>query len=268
MSVRRIIGIVLVKNEDLYIERVLHNIKGFCDEIIVSDNLSSDQTAAIVHALQADDSALSYHRIRRTSTSHELIRNYCGENIWMFAVDGDELYDPEGLAKLRSALIRGDYDDRWMILGNVLNCVEVNFKEKYARGYLAPPCRSMTKLYNFAAIDAWSGYCSERLHGGEIVFRPGFSKTDRLYMYKEVVWEDSCFRCLHLCFIPRSSNEQHVSGELVIRKNIADRLSESMLSRCASRVKQLLGIEQKSPWKREKYMQGDLVTRDISSFLT
>ena len=45
MSVRKIIGIVLVKNEELYIERVLNNIKDFCDEIIVADNLSSESNA-------------------------------------------------------------------------------------------------------------------------------------------------------------------------------------------------------------------------------
>ncbi|RWX49377.1 Glycosyl transferase family 2 [Candidatus Electrothrix marina] len=267
MSVRKIIGIVLVKNEELYIERVLNNIKDFCDEIIVADNLSSDQTPDRVQALQNDNPTIIYHRIRCPSASHELIRKYCGKNVWIFGVDGDELYDPKGLKKLRGALLRGDYDDRWMILGNVLNAIEVTFEKKFARGYLAPPCRSMTKLYNFAAIDAWSGYCSERLHGGQIVFRPGFSHTDRFYMYKEVEWQNSCFRCLHLCFIPRSNKEQHVSGELVIRKNIADRLSEGMVTRCVSRVKKLLGVTQKSPWKREKYMQGELVTCDISSFL-
>ncbi|MCI5210091.1 MAG: glycosyltransferase [Candidatus Electrothrix sp. ATG2] len=198
MSAREIIGIVLVKNEELYIERVLNNIKGFCDKIIVADNLSSDQTPVKVQALQADNPATIYHRIRQPSVSHDLIKKYCGKNAWIFGVDGDELYDPNGLKELRVALMRGDYDAYWMVLGNVLNCTEMNLDEQYARGYLAPPCRSMTKLYNFSAIDSWSGYCSERLHGGEIVFRPGFSTTDRFYMYKDVAWQDSCFRCLHL----------------------------------------------------------------------
>lgn len=39
-----IIGIVLVKNEDLFIDGVLTNILDFCDEIIVADNLSKDGT--------------------------------------------------------------------------------------------------------------------------------------------------------------------------------------------------------------------------------
>jgi len=230
--------------------------------------LSSDQTATRIRAVQEEIPSISYHSIRRTSKSHDLIKKYCGDNVWIFAVDGDELYDPDGLTKLRKAIMQGDYDNCWMIFGNVLNCVEVDFKEKIAKGFLAPPCRSMTKLYNFAAIDDWSGYCSERLHGGEITFRVGFSQSDRLYMYKDVQWQDSCFRCLHLCFIPRSSNEQDCSGDLVIRKNIADRLSESLLTRFLSWGKQFMGVEQKSSWKREKYMRGELVMKDISSFLS
>ena len=54
-----------------------------------------------------------------------------------------------------------------MILGNVLNCITFNPAIGQAGGYLAPPCRSMTKLYNFNAIESWAGPCPERLHGGD-----------------------------------------------------------------------------------------------------
>ena len=52
MSDCKIVGIVLVKNEDIYIERVLLNILEFCDEIIVADNISSDRTGSIIKDLQ------------------------------------------------------------------------------------------------------------------------------------------------------------------------------------------------------------------------
>ncbi len=265
---RKIVGIVLIRNEETYIARVLRNFLNFCDKIIVADNQSSDRTAAIVQTISNEyDDKLEYHVVRRPSASHDLISDYAGDDVWIFAVDGDELYDPSGLVALRERILSGEFEDQWMILGNVLNCVELNIEKKYAKGYLAPPCRSMTKLYNFSVIERWDGPCPERLHGGVITFKTGFSNTSRLYLYKEIPWENSCFRCLHLCFLPRSSKEQAFSGELTIRKNIADRLAEGMLIRCSSRVKKLLGIKQKSPWKREKYMKGDLVTCDISSFL-
>jgi hypothetical protein len=126
----------------------------------------------------------------------------------------------------------------------------------------------MTKLYNFNSIEKWRGPCPERLHGGNILFKSGFSNTDRFYLYKEVLWEDSCFRCLHLCFLPRSSEDQDCSDELVVRKNIADQLAESLFIQCISWIKEKLGIQQSSPWKREKYMQGELVRCAIDSFLS
>jgi len=46
---RKIIGISLVKNEDIYIGQSLANVLDFCDEIIVYDNNSKDGTVEIVN---------------------------------------------------------------------------------------------------------------------------------------------------------------------------------------------------------------------------
>ena len=50
----QIVGVVLIKNEDLYIEWVLENIVGFCDHIIVLDNHSTDHTWEIIERLAGD----------------------------------------------------------------------------------------------------------------------------------------------------------------------------------------------------------------------
>lgn len=266
MTTPTIIGIVLIQNEDLFIDRVLTNIIGFCDEIIVADNFSTDQTSDKVKDLQQQQSKIRYHSIRNPSLSHDLISGYAGEKTWIFAVDGDEVYDPVGLQKLRTRIIAGEYDSQWMILGNALNCIEFNPKKGYARGYLAPPCRSMTKLYNFRAIEAWAGPCPERLHGGDVCFRRGYDKSLRLELHKDVTWNESDFRCLHLCFIRRSSLEKDNTGR-VIRKNISDMLSEGICARIKTRCFNLMGITQKSSWKREKYMRGKLVEKNIEPFV-
>ena len=175
-TVPAIIGIVLVRNEDLFINRVLTNIAGFCDSIIVADNLSEDLTCSRVQEVQQKYPIIQYQSIDSPALSHDLISSYAGSNTWIFAVDGDELYDPTGLQTLRNRILAGEYDSQWMIIGNVLNCIDFNIEKGYAQGYLAPPCRSMTKLYNFNAIEAWKGPCPERLHGGEIQFRTGYDK--------------------------------------------------------------------------------------------
>ncbi|MCI5221393.1 MAG: glycosyltransferase, partial [Candidatus Electrothrix sp. AR4] len=64
VTVPAIIGIVLVKNEDVFIEQILRNIIAFCDEIIVADNLSSDQTASTVQRLQSRFDKIRYRSIK------------------------------------------------------------------------------------------------------------------------------------------------------------------------------------------------------------
>lgn len=266
MSVPSVVGVVLIKNEDLFIERVISNILDFCDEIIVADNLSKDGTPDKVRALQQQHKKIYYHSIADPAQSHDLISGYANTATWIFAVDGDELYDPFGLKRLRQRINAGEYDRQWMMLGNALNCTELDVEKKYAQGYLAPPCRSMTKLYNFNAIISWKGPCSERLHGGEVLFKSGYDKSLRLEFYKNISWEKAEFRALHLCFLRRSTLEKAIEGQKVIRKNISDMLSENLWAKTRFRFFKLIGKKQDSPWKLEKYMRGELVGSDISSF--
>ena len=171
----QIVGIVLVRNEEKYLQRIIGNILDFCDRILIADNLSTDSTADIASSIAGRlNNKVEYHSISHPGQSHSLIQGFAGSNTWIFAVDGDELYDPEGLARLRQRIFSGAFNDWWVVFGNVLNCIELNMELRYARGYLAPPCRSMTKLYNFNAIESWNGPCPERLHGGKVVFKKGF----------------------------------------------------------------------------------------------
>ncbi len=268
----KIIGIVLVRNEEVFIHHVLSNIAEFCDEIIVADNKSKDKTAEIVQQFSRNykRGKIRYHSVAHPRESHRLIESFANSKTWIFAVDGDELYDPAGLAEFRNRLVSGDFDDYWALFGNVLNCVDLNIEKRYAQGYLAPPCRSMTKLYNFSVIESWSGECPERLHGGTVVFKEGYSRSLRNEMYKEVDWEDSDFRCLHLCFLRRSTHDKVKNAELVIRKNISDGNAIRLHERLWDGFTRLLGKDRSgkvSVWKQEKYMRGRLVKKDISPFL-
>ena len=99
-----------------------------------------------------------------------------------------------------------------MILASVLNCVAVDLEEQTATGYLSPPSRSITKLYNFAAIDSWAGDGSERLHGGTIVFRGGYGERSVDNIGERLSWEETPLRCLHTCFLRRSHRDPEPSG--------------------------------------------------------
>ena len=253
----KIIGIVLVKNEDRFIEPVLRNIVDFCDELIVLDDyLTRDNTGKIVKALIKEEPKIVYKKIIRLVSSHEMIEKYAGTDTWIFAVDGDEIYDHDGLMRFRKRIEAGEFDKWWCIFGNVLNIKQIDDDLKTAEGYLAPPCRSMTKLYNFSAIDAWEGPCRERLHGGTIHFREGYDESLRLDLYKTIDWASADYRCLHACFVRRSSIDENDNYRL----DIMDRAAVPWWRR-------KLGINKEYvPWKLRKYQQGKLVHADVSDF--
>ncbi|MFM8457320.1 MAG: glycosyltransferase, partial [Chthoniobacterales bacterium] len=189
MTIPRITGVVLVRNEDLTVGRAVRNAAAFCDEWIFCDHGSNDRTTEILRQLAIEVPSGQLHRIAHPRESHELIRGLAGQNRWVFGLDSDEIYDPAGLARLRGRLLSGEFARWWMILGNVLHVTRMNKEDNRVSGHLSPPCRSMTKLYNFAAIDAWDGYCVERLHGGKPVFRSGFDASLRLAIYDTTPWD-------------------------------------------------------------------------------
>jgi hypothetical protein len=240
----------------------------FCDEIIVTDNLSNDKTAEKVKLLSRQHAKIKYHRIDKISDSHELIKEYAGKNVWIFGVDGDEIYDSEGLISFRKELLAGIYDKWWMILGNVLHCTGFDNVKKMVTGHFAPPCRSMTKLYNFGIIESWEGSSGERLHGGEIIFKKGYGKELRRYLHEEVSWERSKFRCLHMCFLQRSSIQKSWKGEYLPRPNPADILSQTPLQRLWVLIRNGLGLpaQGKQEWKIEKFTRGPVETLNVSNF--
>src|SRR5688500_14995238 len=153
----RIIAICLIKNEDTFLERVLTNIFEFCDDIIIADHKSVDRSAEIANHWARRFSKIRYFRIRSPRESHQLVQNYANSPTWIFAVDGDEIYDPDGLMRVRERLSGGAFDQYWKIFGHALHCDHIDFVTQKAFGYMSPPARSMTKLYNFNAILAWKG---------------------------------------------------------------------------------------------------------------
>lgn len=258
----KIVGIVLTQNEEFFVERAVRNAAGFCDEWIFCDNGSKDATPEILERLACELPSARLHRVAHPRESHELIRHLGGTDIWVFGVDGDEIYDPAGLARLRKRLKDGEFSGSWMLLGNVLHVTKLSADCTTATGHLAPPCRSMTKLYNFAAIESWRGYCAERLHGGSPVFRKGFTNSSRRFLHDEVPWEEADFRCLHLCFQPRSP----LDGENTVRRNIMETYGATRRERWLNQLKNLFQRKDNSQWKNERYRRGPEVTVNAQVF--
>lgn len=265
MSRAQIVGIFLVKNEDVFFEQAVLNVLDFCDRILIADNYSSDRTWDIAQNLACAFKKISCQRIKKTEDSHEMIKGYAGTDTWVFGVDGDEIYDPEGLKKFRKEVQAGTYDNWWVLFGNVLNCTGLNLGKMEADGHLAPPCRSMTKLYNFKAISTWNGPCLERMLGGTPVFKDGFDATLRLNLHEQISWEDSRYRCLHTCFLKRSSLDPPNGQD---RPNPVELSGKNLLDRIGLGFVRTVYRGKKPSWKKEKYLRGPLVNLDVSQFFT
>jgi len=264
-----IVGIVLVRNEDLFVESAIRNVAQFCDYIHAFDHVSTDGTWDILRALGDEYSHLDARRTRHAADSHAVVEPYAGTETWVFGVDGDELYDAARLAVFREELLAGGHSDVFKVASNVLNCVELDRARSMASGYLSPPSRSITKLYNFAAIDSWAGDGSERLHGGTIAFRNGYDERSVDNIGERVPWDESPLRCLHACFLRRSSRDPEPSGTpagrpILEQTGMHDRTLRGALRRS---VRPPRPPAETLHWKESKYMRGPLVAVDASPFV-
>jgi hypothetical protein len=271
----RIVGSVLVRNEDVFVEQAIRNAATFCDRIHAVDHMSSDGTWEILRLLAREYDHLDVRRARHARVSHVVLEPYIGTDTWVLRIDGDELYDPSRLASLRQSLDDGAHREVFRVLGNVLHTVQLDRGTCTASGYLSPPSRPISALYNLGAVESWTG-CLERLHAGRIVFRPGFDWRVVEALSEHFDWDESPLRCLHACFLRRSSTDDGSSsrgnlGELgTYRRSslgAAERGLRRVLKRPAGDPRQVAMRARGSGWKNEKYRRGELVTLDASPFL-
>ncbi len=273
----KLVGISLVRNEDRFIQQAVRNVAPFCDDYILADHMSEDRTWEICQELREEFPQIRAHRIEHSRQSHDFIKDYAGTPTWILGVDGDELYEPSGIQWIRSELESGRFNNYWAVKGHVLNCTELDEVQKTARGFLAPPSRPITKLMNFGALHSWTGCERQYAHDGVRVFKsdryrePGPEDYYRKYeLGEDSDWDQARFRCLHLCFLSRSSRDAlHLTRTSPMEANPAQ-LDYRHLAR-PSWWRQLTSRFFKTPpkdWKHEWYARGELVSKPVYSFLS
>ncbi len=267
----QIVGSVLVRNEDLFVDRAIRNVAEFCDRIHAVDHVSTDRTWDILRALARDLDHLDVRRSRNSADAHRLLAPYAGTETWVIGVDGDELYDPEGLARLRTQLLEGAHAEVFRLKAHVLNCDELDEPGGTAWGWLAPPSRPITKLFNFGAVESWAE-SPEPLQTGDVAFREGYQWESRRDLAEETTWDSDPLRCLHVCFLRRSSLDAADAS----RKNLDesrefDRGPVGRLKRLVRKPPRAANIveleRQGKDWKREWYARGERVQIDARPFL-
>jgi hypothetical protein len=266
-----ILGSVLVRNDDLHVERAIRNAADFCDRIYAVDHMSTDGTWDLLRELSRELAHLEVRRSRRASASHEPFEASAGTRTWVLGIDGDELFDPGGLARLRAQLLAGAHEDVFRLKGHVLNCDELDEQGMTAAGYMSPPSRPVTKLFNLAAVDSWSG-CSQRLHDGIPVFRRGYAWESMRYLSETASWGDDPLRCLHVCFLRRSSLDGTI-GPSRMNLNESREHDRTLVGAIKRKVREpwvpppvkelhRAGVD----WKQSWYARGPRATVDATPF--
>jgi hypothetical protein len=261
-----------VRNEDVFVEQAIRNVAHFCDRIHVVDHVSDDGTWEIVRSLARELEHIDARRSRNAAVATKVLEPYIATETWVFGVDGDELYDPDGLSRFRRDLVDGAHADVFRLKAHVLNCDRLDEEAGTASGWLAPPSRPVTKLFNFAAVESWSDR-PEPFQGGHVVFNRGYHWECRRDIADGTTWAGDPLRCLHVCFLRRSSRDQDDGGRG--RTSLAE--SGAFDRGPVGSFKRLLRPPQPPPqvrelqrqgknWKLEWYARGDRVIVDATPF--
>lgn len=251
----QIIGVVLVKDEDLHIAWVLNNILEFCDVILVLDNYSTDATYDIIADLAKQHPKIKLQRWRNARASQQALREYYATDTWLFRVDGDEIHNPAQLRALRERILADEFADTYSVSGGCLNCASVDFANQTARGYPAPPAAGGGGLFNMNLVTDWQNENRERLHGHPIFRQPPARQHVRV--------DD--FKCLHLCFMQRSSKQYSFANRMKerARRLFGKHWDNPLNARPAVKHKKQKDIARKI----RDYAVGEIVEESIARYL-
>ena len=256
----KIVGVVLVRNEDRFLSSVLESIHEGCDSILLMDHSSRDRTLEKDKVFAEKSNKLTIRTIHKASESHAMLQPWIGKDAWIFAVDGDEIYDPVRTPELMDQLRNGQWKDYFRVKGHSFHVASLGLPLK---GYLAPPARPVVKLYNFSLLEEWTG-AYHRLHGGKPCFRRG-GESKILNLRDRYDFYQSPLRCLHFPFARRSSKVDKKNCRL----NISDRVAAGKKKKILWKVKSFLGFSVKSQGKIKNYQFGEEVAlscEDLGGF--
>jgi len=196
-----VVGVVLVHNEDVFVEQAIRNIARFCDRIYAVDHLSSDRTPEILHRLASELDHLEVRRSSDAGDSHRPLEAYAGTAAWAFGVDGDELYDPRAPPRrARGGRPRGRVPAQG-------SCAELRGAGRGASGRQGLPRAALAS--GDEALQHGGGGELDRLPRAVARRRGGVSGGIRVGVAPVSLGTGrlgvGSLRMLHTCFLPRSS---------------------------------------------------------------
>lgn len=205
-----IVGVCLLRNEENFVAWSVMNVVEFCDRILVLDNGSIDRTREILESIARHHPHIEIIDVDDARDTHQYVMPFVGTSTWGVYIDGDEIYDPAGLSRLRRGIIDGEFATYWAVCPQAVHVLGIEFDNAQAFGYSAPDVMVGAKCFNLSSMVSWNPGKHQRFHGSRsIKFKPGYSLNDVYDSANQGGWDDASFRHLHLCFMPRSSQDMH-----------------------------------------------------------
>lgn len=119
-----ITGHCIVKNEDIWVWFALQSVLPFCEEILVYDTGSTDNTVSIIKSINSPKIKFEEKGLVTPKQLVDLRRDQIKKTKtdWFLIIDGDEIWPEENIAELIKAA-EGLSKDKLALFNRVRNCV-------------------------------------------------------------------------------------------------------------------------------------------------
>ena len=168
--------------------------------------MSEDRTPEILRSLAREFDHVVVERSTNAGISHRQLQPYVGTDTWVLGVDGDELFDPAGLERLRNDLDAGAYADAFRVRARPPATSSISRLGLRAVSLLHRAGLSRSSTTSLL-LNPGRG-APERLLGMDPEFRLGFHRESRVFLFDTTDWNDDPLRLLHVCFLRRSSSRR------------------------------------------------------------
>ena len=211
---RAIVGIVLVRNEDVFLEQAIRNVAGFCDRIHAVDHVSTDGTWEVLcSSSSASYDHLDVRRARargRLARAGRALRGHGDVGVRCRRRRAVRPGAARGLSRRAARRARTATSSRSPRTS--LNCVALDREARYRHRLPLAALAVDHEALQLRRDRVVGGDGAERLHGGTIVFRDGYDESAVDNIGERLSWDETPLRCLHACFLRRSSGDPEAHG--------------------------------------------------------
>ena len=210
---RAIVGIVLVRNEDVFLEQAIRNVAAFCDRIHAVDHVSTDGTWEVLRALDRElrpSRRAPRAACRRLAQARRAIRGHCHVGL---RCRRRRALRPRSVSRAFARSCSAARTATSSRLPRTCSTASSSTGRRGRRPAISrrPHARSRSSTTSPrsspGAATGPSGCTAGRSCSATVTTR---ARVDNIG--ERLPWEETPLRCLHACFLRRSTQEPRAHG--------------------------------------------------------